>query len=327
MSVVVGASLVDSLLLVADSRATLSTGVRVDNLQKVFPLPPNGAIGFAGDVEPAGVLLQELLAKRALRQPPPRHPLHLVDRLRRFLAARYPRLPNHPITGKRPAIQFVYAAMTPLLPQMVHRARAVALLDRWRLGTLSADRQWCPDGLVQLVMGSSETFWQRLINVPMGILCVLKSPKFVPEFEYRLGHVTIGSGQAVCSEIDDMADAVFAGEMGNGAMEAIALRNCVEKFFQRSNIPSVGGLLPTIRLSAQGRQYMGSGLTIPSNGTQITMNANSFGRWIQKNEKTGKTMPLLPPWEAAYGVSDREAMFNDLDDAMREFRSRQTTFK
>jgi len=63
MSVVAGCRLLDGVIILADSRATISVNGKtfyLDNLQKILPFTPYIVIGFAGNVKVISKILLDL---------------------------------------------------------------------------------------------------------------------------------------------------------------------------------------------------------------------------------------------------------------------------
>jgi hypothetical protein len=316
MSVVAGCSLFDGIVMVADCRATIPTRsgeIHIDNLQKLFMLTPSCCVGFVGDIEVAGRLLKRLNDQAPLlraRDPRRLHPVAISDWLPRLFRHSYPR--------SGPQVAFLVGSVIPDRPNVVDRASAVALLERFRLGKLAAERNWGPSILFDIVRRSDP--YVALGGTGKNLLYVLRSPSFIPESVRPLQYIAIGSGSGVVHDIDIQADLIFAGDVGNTFFEVEALRRAVDRLQERDNVSSVGGMLLGASVARASWALHGVTAEIPIGGEKIGLVADDQGRWEQRNFTTGKVRQLLAPWEVDYLTVSSSDTFDDLTLAEARMR-------
>lgn len=212
-------------------------------------------------------------------------------------------------------------------PNVIERAKVVAIMDRFRLGKLSYQRGWLPPILVKILSTPSNITHVRLLDAPLGIIALAKSPESRLEFLASLEFGAIGSGQEVVTQIDQEADWIFAGDVGNPFVETGALRECVSHFVEDHNIPSVGGLFPCIRLDARGVQLIGESVEIPVGGEKIELKPMNRGRWSQLHVNSGTEINLQYPWEIDFTSITENQMFDYLKDAKERFHRGSKTPK
>jgi hypothetical protein len=149
----------------------------------------------------------------------------------------------------------------------------------------------------------------------------MHSPDFVPRYVERLSYCGIGSGQGAVREIEETADWLFAGQPGNDMIERIALRDAVAEFIAAEGIVDVGGMFLCLKVDHRGVGFLGEATGLP--GDQIFIRFDpAVGRWIQGNEKTGKVIEILPPWEIDPRKVKASILFEDWADAVRAFNPR-----
>jgi hypothetical protein len=322
MTVVAGASLLGGVLLTADSRGTYpgssGTAVVADNLQKVVVLAPRCAVGYAGNVLVAGelfrraaVLLHRWYGTRRL------HTTSLLTWLPRFLAHHYSVLRSR---YAAPQVYFILAGVIPGRPNIVERARVVAIMERFRLQQLSMQRNWLPGIFVRLLMTPPDATLISVAGQPTGVLCTMTPPAFLPTYFPPLSAIAIGSGKGAIEQIDHYADWVFAGDVGNSGVEGQALREAVRRFAETSDADGIGGLYPTIKVAATGCELLTFKTEIPLGGARIELSCDANGRFEQHNHSTGKSIPLKFPWEVGQMLPVGDQRFDDLDEAERRFR-------
>lgn len=321
MSVVLAASMFDGVVLVADTRATVQVAgrpdVHIDDVQKLVPLTPHAVLGFVGDIGTAGALFDGIrklrprdsrTAWRRSRTP------SLIGWLPRYFRHAYAKLP----TARH--VVFVLGAVVPDRPNVIERAKAIALLDRFRTGDLSGERNWMPDILPRMLMAPPQVTHIGLGGVPQGVIAVMSAPKFEPRFVHPLEHVAVGSGDGVHAEIEYRGDMIFAGDVGNSFAEGDVVRRAAESWLRANDVPSVGGMLVGYKVSSQGMEELCYADETPVGGPRISLHLDEKQRWVQQNHATGKRIVLRPPWEARYTARDRPARFDDLDNAYRDLK-------
>jgi len=207
------------------------------------------------------------------------------------------------------------ASVIPGRPNVIERAKAVALMERFRLGQLSHQRNWLPGVLVNILSTPAETKLVRLVDASFGLLYTMKSPDFIPHHLRPLEFAAIGSGESVITQVDQEADWIFAGDVGNPFSEAMGFRACVSGFMERNSIPTVGGLFPCIRVDASGVHLQGHRAEIPIGGERIELVADSTGRWTQRHLNSGTEIRLRYPWEVDFSSFHESVTFDFLREA------------
>lgn len=322
MSVIAGCSLFNGVMLISDCRGTLQwpgkKNIYIDNVQKIFPLSPTSAISFVGDINIASKIIHDALNFLEKTISSTRiHPICLLNWFPRYLRYSYRKYKK----GNEDVI-FMVASIVPDRPNIIERAKVVALMERFRLGKLSMQRNWLPGLLVNILKAKSD--YVILSDCPCGLIYSLRPPDFNPTFIKPLEFHAIGSGEGSIREIDYYADWIFSGDIGNDFIEAMALRDAVSGFIEKNKIETVGGLYPCIKIDRNSFRLIGQSMTIPFDGAKIELSAKN-GRWIQKNHETGKEIEIKLPWNINFSKYKESQTFNDLKDAWNSFRTPDTS--
>ena len=319
MSIVAGISLIDGVMLAADSRVTYQRrgmpDVHLDCAQKIYPISENSAVGFVGSIEVASVLLRTMfhhLSHRRRREAP-----SLANWLPRFFRWTYQRYWPQ---GRTDQFAIMVASVVKNRPNVVAREELVRITNQIAFGPSSTERGWIPDILVRALQSDPSYSKIRFQGTSMGRLYVLRSPKFHMELVPPLKFAAIGSGSGAEKMIAGYHDMIVAGEPGNAFIESMSLRNAINDFLADTEIGSVGGLLPIARLTGSGVEALGYGFEMPQDGVEIKLTFDArTSRWIQRNCVSGKEMRLLHPWEIPDSRSEHD-VFDDFIDAFRRFR-------
>lgn len=319
MSIVAGCSLFDGVMLLADCRATIIRNQSyhyVDSVQKLFALTKSMAIGFAGNISVAGSLLLGILtALRQFKSPRHLHPFILIPWISRFMRYAFVQYATSPESQ----IHFIIAAVVRSRRNVVRRKKVVDIMDRIRLGQAVFQRNWIPEILVKIL--TTKTEFTILEDIPLSILCVLNSPDFEPRYYEPLEFTAIGSGKGCKFSIDRHADFIFAGDVGNSFVESLTVRDAVTRHLEENSIPSVGGLMPVIKVSGRGIEFLGQRVEIPVGGERIELRVDEKRQiWTQVHVNSGTAIRLLPPWNFSATGIRRDAKFDFLPDAFRRFR-------
>lgn len=321
MSVVAGCSLFNGVILVADCRATVECAGKpplyIDNVQKLFALARTTALGFVGDIGTAARLLRNL--PRAIEGRRKRGSLSAVGLLNWL--PRYFRRVYKCLAAKIPGpVVFMVASIIPGRPNTIERARVVALMERFRLRQLSHERHWLPGILVEILRTPAEVRHIGLADVPAGLMYVMRSPEFEAQMFEPLQCAAVGSGDLVVTELDREADWIFAGDVGNPYVEAMAVRQCVSGFIREQRIESVGGLFPLVRVDGSGVRRFGHRVEIPVGGEEIELRPDPDGRWTQIHVNSGTEQRILYPWEIDFTKYSESQTFDFLKEAEEKFR-------
>jgi len=152
MSVVAGCSLFNGLLLLADCRGTITRKnqkpIYVDNVQKLFVVTPNIAFGFVGDIKAAAIVFFELPNRMntRIKDSARFHPASMLNWFPRYLRYAYAQLQFRP-----GPLNVMLACIIRDRPNVIERAKVVALMERFRLGKLSYERSWLPQILIKIL--------------------------------------------------------------------------------------------------------------------------------------------------------------------------------
>jgi hypothetical protein len=222
------------------------------------------------------------------------------------------------ITGRlqQPDVSFIVAAALRGRPNVIERAKAVALMERFRLGQVAYTRNWLPNVLLEVLMTPAEATHIALAQQPAGVLCVLSSPDFQPRYYSPLSAIAIGSGAAALAQIDHEADWVFAGDVGNIHVETDALVQAVRHYTVENRVPGVGGLFCCMKVSNDGCRMTTFSMEMPD-GTRIELSQNVRGRLEQRNRAKQKAIELRLPWEVGGRAPAADERFDDLDEFER----------
>jgi hypothetical protein len=324
MSVIAGCSLFSGVILLADCRVTIKRpgkpDVLCDNAQKLFPLTNTTAFGFVGDLNTASPIIRELFRQLSLSHKMGKtnrlHPFSLLKWMPRYFRSTYRQLAKRQKVGR---VDFMVGSVILDRPNVIDRSKVVEIMERFRLGKLSAQRNWMPNILVDIM--KAETPYVILSDIPGNLLYYMQSPDFIPQHLAPLEFAAIGSGQDTIIEIDRNADWLFAGDVGNSFMEASALRQTVSSFIEKNSILSVGGMYPVIKIHSKGLELLGHSSQIPVGGPTFELKIESDGRWLQRNSAMGKEIRLLLPWEIDSQKQLKDERFDDLKDALNKFRT------
>ena len=319
MSVVVGCISMDGVFLVSDARISYpradGSQIRCDHGQKLFVLAPGSAIGYVGDCPAASEILRELA--RALHRKVGReqsrslHPHAMVLWVRRFLRFAFGRLSNRKV-----AVQFMLAVSYKDRLQHLSRERVHHLFKMklarggvagndilFRLGFMKNG----PDPVT--VPGSCK-----------GALYIFESPDFAPQCSESLTCKAIGEGKGAVGSVESMADVIMSTD-GGWQWQASNLMGTVSGFVERTDVASVGGLYPVLRIRGDECILLGHHSLNYKRGTMDLESEVELvvenDRWIQRNRTNGHCIPLMPPWELGTSETVSEEKFEYLKRSRR----------
>lgn len=322
MSVIAGCSLFNGVVLLADCRVTIKRDgkpdILCDNAQKLFHLTNTTAFGFVGDLNTASSIIRELFRQLSLSHKTGKanrlHPVSIRKWIPRYFRSSYKQLAKRQNVGR---VDFMVGSVILDRPNVIDRSKVVEIMERFRLGKLSIQRNWMPNILVDIF--KTKTPYIILSDVPANLLYYMQSPGFIPQHLAPLEFGAIGSGQNTIIEIDKYADWIFARDVGNSFMEAMALRQTVSSFVEDNSILSVGGMYPVIKIHSKGLEFLGHSSQIPVGGHSFELKIDSNRRWVQRSSATGKEIKLLFPWEIDPRKLQKDERFDDLKDALKDF--------
>lgn len=316
MTVVAAISLFNGVMIQADCRLTVTRRGRrpvyCDIVQKIFPVTPGLALGFAGDVYVAALLLPEFY--RQLRKRKRLETLSLLNWASRFFRYEYARLRSKHVRPGR--FELVFAGVDRSREAVVDRSRVIEILDRFRLGTTSLGRNWIPGEVVTALQSPADVACIRMAGSVAPIVALATSPRFGLRHVRPLQGIAVGSGQGAAVEIELAADWLFAGD--DDAMVRMGLQNAVDQFASKSGIQSVGGLYPTLKIDARGLTPMGGQVDLPDCSVAITFDW-ATRRWTQQNLTLNRSVELLRPDEVIRSIPTADLRFDDYKEAWARF--------
>ncbi len=306
MSVVVGVSLFNGILLAADSRGSYGR-IRRDCVQKLFTLGPHTACGFVGDFSVANVLLPDLIGEVQRRGD---DPYTLSRWLPGFLRNQYG------TQGCNGAMGLMVGSVLRGRPNVVLRQDAADLMNRFVRG----------DGVVRmngidlrfLIPVLSTPPDHRYVLVPgtsRGALYTMEAPEFRRQRVPTLKFAAIGSGWRARGHVATHQNLILAGG-GGDFVETEALRTAVDEYLTDHGDQTVGGLIPVVKIDANGVTNFGQDVRLrvgTPNEVRIMLDPSGTG-WRQINVTKGKERPLLPPWQLPENlpVGSPDDRFDDL---------------
>ena len=316
MSVVAGCTLFDGVLLLADSRVTFpgNPDRYVDNAQKLFPISPDTAIGFAGDLRVASILLQGMAEPVKRRRCRDAISLHLW--LPRYFRYAYSQL-DASLGGR--SVAFMIASALRDRSTVVEKQIVRDLMFYAVSGEGVSRGNWVPGLAVDIL--NAPTPAVAIGGTHRGVLFSLQSPRFTPVYCPPLNFMAIGSGQAAIQEVSRIRNSIILDHHGETNLEAMWLEDAVSSFVREKRIAGVGGLYPLIKVSSRGVEMLGRGVTYFRRGGDCEVEARielavENGQWVQRNATTGREIPLVPPWrikraDLAIGTfEDLDQMYN-----------------
>jgi hypothetical protein len=180
MTVVAGVSLFNGVMLIADSRVTVSShgrpNVYCDLAQKIFPLTQTTALGFSGDLRTASLIMRELL--KQIRRRPRRDSVSLLHWLPRFISATYRALQTK---NQQPhPVRFLVGSVIPDHINVIERQKVVDILQTIASGNTRIQRNWLPEIVVRVLQTPATA---KLVTIPgtvRGLLYTMSPPHFRP---------------------------------------------------------------------------------------------------------------------------------------------------
>lgn len=196
------------------------------------------------------------------------------------------------------------------------RQHLLSLLDGIVHST-SAARNWLPDVLVQALRTPAEVDPVAIRCGGEPVLFSSCSPGFEPLRAKPLEVIAIGSGESSRDELVRCQDAIV-GFPEDSFTAALHLREALRRYAQEKQLPGVGGSFPIFEASTRGLIPHPIRTEMPLGGNRLSLTFN--GRiWIQQNETTGRSLPLVPPWDLPEHVPS-DQRFDDWNEAWEAFR-------
>lgn len=323
MTAIAAVSLFDGVMLVADSRVTVTSKGRrayhCDIAQKIFPITASMALAFSGDVRAAAVLVPCLIDQMNRRRR--LDTVSLLQWLPRFLKETYRRMQAKPTDGMPyREIQFIVAATIPDRTNVVDRARVAEVLHRAISPDASLRRNWIPDVVMRVMMAPAEMTQVPIPGAPAAVLGVMRSPAFALQRFSPLSCVAIGSGHGAMVQMERVADWLFAS--GSDISVKMGLEAAVQDFVAQNDVDSVGGMYPCVKIDRRGLACLGGVYRFPMYEVALTFEPKTK-HWVQENRTTGKKQRLLWPWEITRSLPKSARRFDDYRKAAEHFNPRR----
>jgi hypothetical protein len=301
MSVVAGCSLLDGLILGADSRVSFAAeGTYSDTLQKLVFLTDHTVLGFAGDVSTAVHLLKSMRRAQGER----RNAVILRQWLPRLFAYEFARFPD------ARAVTFMVGSVIPSRPNVIRKAAAAqAVLNAVRSRPSGSINGISPI-FARVMNFPAERVY--LLNRPQGLLYTMRSPDFSARRYEPLSAVAIGSGSGLQEKMLEVSDQLFFGTVPNDDVNWLG--RSMNHFLRANNVGSVGGSFTIAKITSAG--------IVPMSRTTVLINERvayeliyERDRWVQRNRTTGEEIRLCLPWELDQTIR-ADHRFDDLRPAM-----------
>jgi hypothetical protein len=317
MSVVVGCISMDGVFLLSDARISYrradGSQIRCDHGQKLFVLAPGSAIGYVGGCPAASEILVGLvraLRRRARKRGRALRPYAIVPWMPRFLRFAFRRLTN------KEGVRFMLAISYKDRPQQVSRERVHDLFKM----RLSRGGVACGDVLFRLGFMKNGPDPVTVPGSCEGGLYIFESPDFEPKRAEPLVCTAIGEGDGAVDSVESMADVIMSTD-GGPPWQASHLIEAVSGFIERTDVASVGGLYPVLRVRGDECTLLGHHSLNYKRGTALLESEVELvvedDCWIQRNRTNGHCMSLMPPWELRNSATVSEEKFEYLDRRAR----------
>lgn len=299
VSVVAGCSLLDGVILGADSRVTFEAeGTCRDTLQKLVFIASHTVLGFVGHVAPAARLLRAMRKVRGDRH----NAVILRHWLPRFFAYEFKKLPN----AKDVDVRFMVGSVIAGRPNVIEKAAAA----RTVIAAVHSRTPGSINGISPLFLRIMQTPSNKvhLLNQPQGLLYTMQSPDFHVRSYEPMSAVAIGSGDGLKEKMLEVSDQILFGTIPNADVNWLG--RSMYHFLRTANVESVGGSFPIVKITSAG--------IIPMSRTNVLINKGvaykltyDHDRWVQRNETTGEEIRLSLPWEINLKIRT-ERKFDDL---------------
>jgi len=291
--------------MAADCRVTITRPgkpeVHADIAQKIFQIHSHIALGFAGNVALGGEIIHDVIHR------PQRKRANAISTLLwliRFLRYRYETL--DPSRFSDPRVIFMAGAVFPDRPNVVSKKAIVELAFK------IAEKHHQGPALIFNLLNTPRQYSH--VPVPgsgCSRLVVLRSPNFIPEVLQPLQFGAIGSGEKVVEAIEPLHPLIMAMP-GQAQHEALSIGTAAEFFMRENNIKSVGGMCAVVKVDKSGVRFFAHQRMDPTGAEKNIELKIQNGQWVQRNNVTGKTIPLCAPWKLQYPADD--LTFDDLKD-------------
>jgi len=290
MTVVIGQHFFEGIVMIGDSRASLRKKDQFvpwrDIVQKIFFLTPNLIIGFAGDIEFAGAVIPFLV--RAIESRPRLGLLHVF-------ASKAPKLIKHAYdqlvkeTGRTPDVAFIIAGIDFTRPAPAKDANGK-------------------------ITGYLAIYDKKVFKVA--------SPSFAVEnTSFETPFVVIGSGEPGMKGLEKtFHDLMFGQSTGGLDFQAALMQITLNKSIKELGITTVGGLYQIAIIDNRGprfQTYKGKREPFKDGVADDELDVELYmrdGRFIQRDLKTGREVPILLPPEVLKINDSTRDLFTDLDN-------------
>lgn len=295
MSVVIGFSFPEEAILVSDSRISFVRKEQLvsakDDMRKVFVLTPQLAIGFvSGNVDITNKLIraiQKYIHDKATNT----ITYQLLQKLPKVATHEYRKL----TAGMKepPVMEFMYAGII--------GDRGIQIPERVVIDIMTKGG----DGAVPEPIGKAfMTMKDGLMSIdpPTPIIMTHKLPSNDISSMNIWSLDTIGSGASILDELKEEYSGLMTAEPGpQTGFRANLIRMHCDEFIKKTGIPTVGGAVQVIRISANGAQGVKSNFKriFNDSSTQDISSMDFDGeKWTWEDAEQGTSGTIrsyLPP--------------------------------
>ena len=291
MSVVVGVSALDAVLVAADCRVIHSSpgaaAVAGDNVLKVVPLGSHLVAGFVGNIEVAGELILALRRCHVHRE----GRLHEAVRwIPRYLKHVFHERGYH--LRRECPVGFIIGGVIPGRCNQFRTQVVKDMILKGFRGETAIKRNSFP-GYVMEILGCKDEF-MGFRETGTNILCEIHSPDFSPKWYEPLQATAIGSGSPVSAMLEHYLDCVFFSHGGLGS-DVSWVNDVVVRYIGASGNPTVGGLATIVRITKDGAFFHGFWTQNMSTGCEYSI-GQVDNRIVLHNSEQGQIL-LHWPWE------------------------------
>ncbi|KPJ55353.1 hypothetical protein AMJ47_00575 [Parcubacteria bacterium DG_72] len=289
MSLVAGQLFFQGIVMTADSRVTLFKDNKIvalkDISQKLFYLPNNIIIGFAGDFNFANNIL-DFLYRQVQERPKLQNIFIFFEKGPKLIHYAYENLAAR--TGYSPKTNFLIGG-----------------IDFKRLTKVKNK-----DGTITI-----------LRNILRGKLFTFYCPEFIKrEANYRNSMLAIGSGLSAKTNVEkSLGEGLQYGMRADSPLinQGSILSEALKSESKKLGIETVGGLFQVVTIDLGGTKFHTYKTRSEENKNPKELDLALVirdNRYVQKNLKTGAEKPLLYPHEIIKIEDPSDEIFADLDN-------------
>ena len=270
MTVVVATHYLKTIVIIADCRVSDLNREPIhiddvdDNLQKIYPVGNKVIVAFSCPLDGAHKIFESLRI-RPLRYGKSFVAQTIIHDLTRRIKYEYGLLSQ----SERKDLSFILVGIEP------HRVRRSRVFNEQ--GEEIPKPNWLP-------------------SIPEKYITTLKPQSDGSRLATDSNHMThvLGLNKGDCDEVSRIVNILFSFSMRQPRLQAQALVSSLMLELKSRNILRIGGLFQCYLLSTEGITQLGYGS--PSQYGDVDLIIEK-GRYIQRNNVTGRRVPLLNIWE------------------------------